>query len=1001
MCSQFDWKFYIFINPNLINLGINTEGKCLAYWYNIQNCESVSYHIDKKIFNWEKYLEANPDLSKLGINNEQDSLIHWYNIGKYENRSIKPNYNLIINNNRKDMLELKNLNTNNLINNFKTSSLDNEIRLSKECQKNIEINLTIIDSINCGLKEERNNINYKLNNRIIDTEKNDNLEKINYNLKDDNINNSNYNYSSLTIPPNNILNKNEKKIFEVKNSDYINNKFNFLNLNDLTNNLKYDNSKILINILTRTSQRKNYFSECRKSVLEQTYGNIRHIVSVDDIETYNYVKLNGCEESNIIRHTRQIRKSEDHMPYNLYMNSLLDKVNLGWIMFLDDDDILINKFSIQTIINNLPDTPSILIFKTEYSDSTKPDKFFKKNIVKGDITSNCFIFHSSLKKNAYWNDKKGSDYFFLNKLSQKSEIFWLNQVLTKVNNQYIMGRGNRIDKNISDNKIDILSFKNLFLSSKNIYFQKKFTKTCYLNKYFDHIYILNLDRRIDKFVKTVNRLTNYNITYFERFIGIDGNLPHNKKIFEEYLISGNDNFGINKKTIPSSGSYFILESMKLLLKDAIKNKYSRILIFQDDIIIHKDFNYLIQKYDQLLTSDWGLIYFGASQHNWKKVVFSNNYYIPNNTEGAFAFGLDHRLFNKLIELTSKSNAPFDSGPLSAIQNYYPQKCYVIYPNLIISDVTESDCRLPRNQIQISEKFRWKINHYDCDFYLKIDLIKLKLNNNMFTPQNFNNQITDIVSVIISAYNCQDIIETSIKSICNQTYKNLEILIIDDNSNDNTYNILKQLSSMDNRIKFYKNKRRLGEFVNRNFAIKNCQGKFITFQDPRHYSFVKRIEYQVTFLKNNLQFEGCTISTNSVSNCKLKCLKSSLFIRNSVINKIGYFDSVYFGGTKEYLERILISNLRIYCIDKYLYTKINRFNNTLEDNLKINDHLILDKKNIKFLKKIYQFSYQIYFERLRKKKHILASDVFVNYPNQNRLFQIIYTNSNQKNLLEVF
>ena len=36
-----------------------------------------------------------------------------------------------------------------------------------------------------------------------------------------------------------------------------------------------------------------------------------------------------------------------------------------------------------------------------------------------------------------------------------------------------------------------------------------------------------------------------------------------------------------------------------------------------------------KKYDQLLTSDWGLIYFGASQHNWKKVVFSNNYYIPN------------------------------------------------------------------------------------------------------------------------------------------------------------------------------------------------------------------------------------------------------------------------------------------------------------------------------------------------------------------------------------
>lgn len=984
MSSNFDWKFFIYLNPNLIDLEIDTEIKCLAYWYNIDNCQSITNHIDKDSFNWKKYLEANPDLSKLGINNERDSLIHWYKFGKYENRLINPNKDLLtLDKDKKNIIDkqqsnISNLEKNKLMDNFISISSNYIIKLSESYQKNIELNLSCINSSNKYNLIDQNNLNCVSKGENTNSK----LSEENIELFDNNIGDNLSNNQSL------ISNDEMTNQSNLYNSPKIHNKFNNLNLNDLTNNLKYDNSKVLINILTRTSRRKNYFTECRKSVLEQTYSNIRHIISVDDNESYKYVKLNGCEEFNIVRNQRQIRHSENHMPYNLYINSLLNKVNSGWIMILDDDDILINNLAIQNIVNNLPDFPSILIFKTQYGNGFKPETHFKKGIVKGDVTSNCFIFHSSLKQHSYWNDQKGSDYFFLNKLSQKSDIFWINQVFTKVNNQYLMGRGNRIDKNLLNNKLDILLLKNIFLSSKNIYFQKNFTKTCFLNKYFDHIYILNLDRRIDKFVKTINRLTNYDITYFERFIGIDGSLPNNRKKFEEYLLSLNNNNSFNKKTIPSAGSYFILQSMKLLLEDAIKKKYSRILVFQDDIIIHKNFNQLIIQYDNLLMSNWDLIYFGASQHIWKKIIFSSNYYNANNTEGAFALGIDRKIFVKLIDLISKTNSPFDSGPLISIQNSSPQKCYVMYPNLIISDVTDSDCRIARDQLLISEKFRWENKNYDFDFYLKKDIIKLKLNNNIYTPLNSLKEINDLVTVIISVYNCEMILENSIKSICNQSYTNLEILIIDDNSCDNTFNILKNLSSKDKRIKFYKNKRRKGEFVNRNFAIKNSTGKFITFHNPDQYSFNKRIEYQLTFLKNNCQFEGCTISTNSLSKCNLKCLKSSLLIRKRVINKIGYFDSVYYGADKEYIERLLISNLRIYCISKYLITKLNRL-----DNIQFN-------KNIKILKKIYKFSYQIYFEKLRKKKYILSSDIYVNYPMNNRLYKIVYTTSNQKNQLEV-
>ena len=57
----------------------------------------------------------------------------------------------------------------------------------------------------------------------------------------------------------------------------------------------------------------------------------------------------------------------------------------------------------------------------------------------------------------------------------------------------------------------------------------------------------------------------------------------------------------------------------------------------------------------------------------------------------------------------------------------------------------------------------------------------------------------LVSVIIPCYNAEKYVEVSVRSIMNQTYKNLEILIIDDCSNDSTYEILESLANPDKRI----------------------------------------------------------------------------------------------------------------------------------------------------------------------------------------------------------
>ena len=121
----------------------------------------------------------------------------------------------------------------------------------------------------------------------------------------------------------------------------------------------------------------------------------------------------------------------------------------------------------------------------------------------------------------------------------------------------------------------------------------------------------------------------------------------------------------------------------------------------------------------------------------------------------------------------------------------------------------------------------------------------------------------LISVIIPAHNNSSTIEEAINSIVNQTYKNLEIIVVDDNSSDNAFDIAKEFEKKDNRIKVYSlpfddpnrvNKR--GRNINagymaRNYGFEKCNGEWITFQDADDASLRNRIEVQYNLaIKHN-------------------------------------------------------------------------------------------------------------------------------------------------------
>lgn len=88
----------------------------------------------------------------------------------------------------------------------------------------------------------------------------------------------------------------------------------------------------------------------------------------------------------------------------------------------------------------------------------------------------------------------------------------------------------------------------------------------------------------------------------------------------------------------------------------------------------------------------------------------------------------------------------------------------------------------------------------------------------------------LVSVIITCYNSQDFIEEAIESVLTNNYQNVEIIIVDDNSTDDSLKILKKYEKKDERIKVYYNQLNLGDYPNRNFASQLCNGKYIKYLD---------------------------------------------------------------------------------------------------------------------------------------------------------------------------
>lgn len=177
----------------------------------------------------------------------------------------------------------------------------------------------------------------------------------------------------------------------------------------------------------------------------------------------------------------------------------------------------------------------------------------------------------------------------------------------------------------------------------------------------------------------------------------------------------------------------------------------------------------------------------------------------------------------------------------------------------------------------------------------------------------------LISVLMAVWNASETVKFAVFSILKQTWKNIELIIVDDCSDDGTWEIIKSLAANEPRMKVFRNKRNVGPYVCKNLALEKATGVWVTGQDSDDWSHPQRLERHMKRIEEHpdtcvsttymirLKSNGMLSSINRISRFSpdgvlRKSSISAMFKSEFIKGKLGFWDTVRFGADSEMLER---------------------------------------------------------------------------------------------------
>lgn len=230
-----------------------------------------------------------------------------------------------------------------------------------------------------------------------------------------------------------------------------------------------------------------------------------------------------------------------------------------------------------------------------------------------------------------------------------------------------------------------------------------------INDITDKIFVINLEQHIER-RRLIELKLESNEIEFEIFVGVDGFDKKHDSLCKKLL---------EKPAIKSRGAIGLLLTYRHLLQKIIKNKYNSVIILEDDVSLHYNFDELVNRLGPLAKAidKYGMIYLGANQTKLmtqqKKIIelvdsnqitFGNYVVHANNTYkpyGTYALMISRNFAIKLyekIKVETTITEPIDGITYNVGKN----NAIVVYPHLFIPDVTDSINIGYREQLEFCE-----------------------------------------------------------------------------------------------------------------------------------------------------------------------------------------------------------------------------------------------------------------------------------------------------------
>jgi hypothetical protein len=341
----------------------------------------------------------------------------------------------------------------------------------------------------------------------------------------------------------------------------------------------------VINILTRTSNRPNGFKRCRESIENQTYKNIRHIVSIDNLNDEEYVKSHNVDyffmDKEAISKENDIPdpKTGTRFIYNLYLNHLINEVKEGWILFLDDDDYLADNNTVQKMVNAVKNPTDLVLWQMKYPNGQVLPSIQELGTPPrlARIGAPCFMLHSGIAKTIRWDGWKCGDFRFIQKAYAKTgEKRVIREVLISLGGA---GLGMKKDINtVQSNPISNKVYNNIEFNSVIDVFKKKFEIPNEKKEYYDFIITFSTYKRNEMIKTIIQKIYSQDTEYTFKIILLnDGNDIENFKL----LFSEFENIKILHNT-QNNGKKKYWESINKLLQEVKRYNYQYLLQLDDD-----------------------------------------------------------------------------------------------------------------------------------------------------------------------------------------------------------------------------------------------------------------------------------------------------------------------------------------------------------------------------------------------------------------------------------